>query len=258
MATKNTGSDSEHLQTIYYLNQTICIERQWGRRSITVYVSQDGPLKVRTGLLTPISVIESFLEKKKKWIFKNQNKFAEQKARFPEKKLMNHETFPFLGRSLTFKVVITPGERFFFSRTNDFLQMHIPINEWSADKKWNEHSDQKIKLREFYKREAIQFLTGRVFFWTQQMNVSPTRLSFREPKSRWGSCSSKGSINLNWRLITFSTEIVDYVIIHELCHLVYMNHSSQFWNLVDTFCHNRKQIENDLKKNQNSVQFLDI
>jgi len=73
------------------------------------------------------------------------------------------------------------------------------------------------------------------------------KVSVRKQKSRWGSCSSKGTISLNDRLIEHREEVIDYVIIHELSHLVHMNHSPKFWALVQKHCPNYKLLKRQLK-----------
>jgi len=67
------------------------------------------------------------------------------------------------------------------------------------------------------------------------MNTTYQNVTLKEQKTRWGSCSSKGNLNFNWRLVHFEPPIIDYVIVHELAHRTHMNHSADFWSLVATF-----------------------
>ena len=67
------------------------------------------------------------------------------------------------------------------------------------------------------------------------MDINFNSITLREQKTRWGSCSSKGNLNFNWRLVHYRPEIIDYVIIHELAHRTHMNHSAKFWQLVEKY-----------------------
>lgn len=87
-----------------------------------------------------------------------------------------------------------------------------------------------------YKREARKVLQGRLIHWSNIMSLEYHRLAIRNSRTRWGSCSSKRNINLSYRLLFVDKSLQDYVIIHELAHLVHMNHSPQFWSLVSQYC----------------------
>jgi len=103
------------------------------------------------------------------------------------------------------------------------------------------------KYDEFYKDLCSSYLSKRVEYFSQIMNLSYTQLKFRKMKSRWGSCSSKKVITLNTQLIKIKKELIDYVIVHELAHLVHMNHSKKFHDLVDKYLQHSKQWRQELK-----------
>lgn len=87
-----------------------------------------------------------------------------------------------------------------------------------------------------FQREFKKALPEIVNKLTTQMNLHPKKISVRDTKSRWGSCSSEGNISLSWRLMMAPPEVMEYVIIHELAHLMHMNHSKSFWHLVAHHC----------------------
>ena len=100
----------------------------------------------------------------------------------------------------------------------------------------------------FYRTTAKEYLTQRVNYYSKIMNLEYAELKFRKMKSRWGSCSSKKTITLNTELIKVKKEQIDYVVVHELSHLVHMNHSNEFHAFVDSYLSNSKEIRKDLKK----------
>lgn len=101
----------------------------------------------------------------------------------------------------------------------------------------------------YYRKKAKTAFAERLHFYESQIGVHANGLRIKDQKTRWGSCSSKGNINLNWRLILAPQEVMDYVIIHELCHLKEMNHSKAFWDLVEAHCPDYKKQKQWLKEN---------
>ena len=91
---------------------------------------------------------------------------------------------------------------------------------------------QKEKLEARYREAAREVLTARVAYYHTLIEGDYTSISIRSQKTRWGSCSSAGALSFNWRLILAPPMILDYVVVHELCHLKHMNHSPEFWNAV--------------------------
>ncbi|GAB4287145.1 MAG: hypothetical protein Kow0081_4990 [Candidatus Dojkabacteria bacterium] len=94
-------------------------------------------------------------------------------------------------------------------------------------------ASQSIILRNWLIEYAREFIEKRVDFYATKNNFSFNKISIKEQSSRWGSCSSKKNLNFNWKLILTSRPCLDYVVVHELCHLREMNHSKNFWNLVE-------------------------
>jgi predicted metal-dependent hydrolase len=232
------------------------VQRRAFRKSVSIYLYPNKPIKVIASKSTSQKVIVDFLLSKKDWIEKNLAKFEEIKEKFPDKKIQALESFPFLGKHRKLKVVITLNKKPFVSVTDEEMLLHIPRNDWSANTPLQEHPTALKELREFYKREAVRILTERVQHWSQQMNLHPSQVKFREQRTRWGSCSSKKIINLNWRLIVFAQEVIDYVIVHELAHLQHMNHSNRFWGLVESHMSDYNERMKVLKQSQYLVEFL--
>jgi len=100
---------------------------------------------------------------------------------------------------------------------------------------------------DFYKYVSQEYLKSRVEYFSQVMSLNYSLLKYRKMKSRWGSCSSLGVITLNSELMKIQKELIDYVVVHELAHLVHMNHSKKFHSLVDQYLPNSKLLRKELK-----------
>lgn len=98
-----------------------------------------------------------------------------------------------------------------------------------------------------YRRQAADILAERTAYWAGRMGVDYGRITIREQVTRWGSCSSKGNLNYNWKLIRVPEELLDYVVVHELAHRREMNHSRQFWEIVEQVLPDYRQRRKALK-----------
>lgn len=114
------------------------------------------------------------------------------------------------------------------------------------------HSDGQLSLTtvllNFYKEETEAFLKADLLRYAAAVGVEPKRIRVKNQKTRWGSCSSKQNLNFNLRLAMVPREVATYIVVHELCHLVHMNHSAEFWSLVEHHVPNWKSHRHWLKK----------
>ena len=109
------------------------------------------------------------------------------------------------------------------------------------------------RIKDWLKKQARADLTHAAFSYADKMDGKITRISIRDTSSRWGSCSSNGSLSFSWRLIFAPEFVLDYVAAHEVAHLLEMNHSAQFWRLVEDHCPTTKAAKSWLKANGRSL-----
>lgn len=119
---------------------------------------------------------------------------------------------------------------------------------------WLNRGVLKNQLRRFLAQTAQAYIVPRTAALAKTMNTSYGRLTLKEQRSRWGSCSSLGNLNFNWRLVHFPPAIIDYVIIHELAHRTHLNHSAAFWNLVARYDPEHTKHQGWLKRRQLVVE----
>ena len=94
----------------------------------------------------------------------------------------------------------------------------------------------------------------RVAFFARSQDVKPGKLCISSARTRWGSCSAKGTLSFTWRLVMAPLDIIDYVVVHELCHLKEMNHSRAFWERVETILPDYKRRRKWLKENGGALR----
>ena len=172
--------------------------------------------------------VAAILQQKRSWI---RSKVAELKRVPPHrtKELVSGESFPYLGRNYRLKV--QEGHQVGVCLSGGYLRATIRPTEQG------ERQALRIQqyLQNWYRLRALERLQDKTNRYSEQIGVSPAGISVRNFKSRWGSCDKKGEVVFNWNIIKAPHSIVDYVVIHELCHLIHPNHSKDFWQVVGRF-----------------------
>ena len=115
------------------------------------------------------------------------------------------------------------------------------------NKEKQDYDDFVDGLKKFYKYNAIKVIDPIFDEWTYITKLYPNKIGYRYAKGRWGSCSSVDNISINYKLLQFEKKCIEYVVLHELCHIKEKNHSKKFWNLVSLYMDDYKSVEKRLK-----------
>lgn len=201
-------------------------------RNITVRVSQTGTVTVTKPPLVPQLIAEKFLEQKKEWVIKKLQQIQPK----------NNDIAYIFGKEYQKKVLYDSTKKIGISVAGDSVVFNAtkPTAQWDTTaQRW---------LDRYIKQAATHYISQQTHRIAENMKVEYKNIRFKQQVSRWGSCSSKGNLNFNWRLAHFPPQIIDYVIVHELAHLTHMNHSTAFWALVGKWDKNYRQHRNWLKK----------
>lgn len=241
-------------EILYFLDQQVEVERKARFNRLTLRMHPDKFMRVKTNMRTQPEEIIKFLMSKKNWIEKNISKFRVLNEKFKTPQLLTGEYFPFLGELKYLQLASTSLKKPFFKIEDGFLVCYLQENT-----QLSEYDSKELfeKLKKFYKKQAESYLTEKMQTWSEITGLKPLKLVFRSNQTRWGSCSSRQHISLNWKLICQTPALIDYVIVHELCHLKHLNHSAEFWNLVESFLPSYQTIEKVLDDQQLLGRFLD-
>ena len=189
-------------------------------------------VRVETGLTVVIpssyniNDIPDLLRKKGRWILDKLAKYASGQPITKGKELKSGDFIPYLGRHLKVVTRHDPG-------TVDGVKLEknrLLVDLNSRNGRLN------LVLEWWYRQQAEKLIKERADELCPRLGVAYNRLTVRGAKTRWGSCSQKGNLNFNWKLMMAPEPVIDYVIIHELAHLKEMNHSKNFWKLVAEYC----------------------
>ena len=205
------------------------------KKNISIKLDSSGEIIVYAPIGASYKYIESILLKKQKWIITNIEKIKNSY-------LNDKDKIIFLGNQYIPQIENSEKENINIYGEYIFIKTKIVNKEYIKD-----------MLIDWYKVQANEIIINRVKELGENYNLIPSSVFIKNQKSRWGSCNSRKEIRLNWRLILMPYSVMDYIIIHELCHLEHMNHSKEFWNLVGKFIPNYKDSEKWLKNNGISI-----
>jgi predicted metal-dependent hydrolase len=204
------------------------------RKTLALIVKPDGSLIVRAPLRASRKSIQEFVEKNRGWVEKNRAKALAALPAAP-RLYAPGESFMYLGTAYPLEIVGGQKEHL-------LLDQGFKLAE-------SAQSDAALAFARWYREEARQILQERVDFFARRYGFQYKRIGITGARTRWGSCSRTGSLNFSWRLVLAPLDVVDYVVVHELAHTVFQDHSKQFWDRVATIMPGYRERRRWLRKN---------
>lgn len=208
------------------------IERS-NRKTLSLTVLKNGNVIVKAPINMKDEIINHFVEEKQDWIREKLFFINKTNSKFDD--VINYKKFMLYGNR--YSLFLDNVKKI---ETNDKFQIVLP----------QKTEPEKIlkTLKAWYKKMAKQVLFDRLSYVESRIKLKSNSFRIGDSKGRWGSCNSNGAICLNFRVLMLPPALIDYVIIHELCHLVEMNHSKNFWKLVETFLPNYSKLKKAIKE----------
>lgn len=196
------------------------IVRSPKRRKLTITVERDRSVVVHAPSATAEEKIHQLVEARRRWIFektRHSQKYDDQ-PHPPGKELVNGESALYLGRSYRIEIAATGSGGIEFAQ-----KFFVPAD--LADRK-------QEAFRSWYIARAGEKILPRVRHHARQLGVEFATAGIVDNRYRWGSCTVKNNLTFNWRLVKAPMSVIDYVVVHELAHLIEANHTPRFWNIV--------------------------
>lgn len=193
------------------------------RRTLELRMEADG-VRVAVPLRTPRHEIEAFVRSRAEWIRKHRDSPRPRPGRLA---FDTGDLLPYLGRALPLEVVEGTGRA--VRVQVDLLGLRVTLPRGAIERR---EATQEA-LRRWYRERATEELTARVEAWAERAGYGPRRVLVRDQKRRWGSCSRDATLRLNWRLMMLEPSVIDYVVVHEIAHLVRPHHRPSFWAEVE-------------------------
>lgn len=220
-----------------YSGETISFEIKYKKRTSTgIYIDVYGNVEVHAPKGTPDESVLQLLEDKWDLI---QQKSKEKKDRLlgPQEKVYEHgESFLYLGNTYPIQIhqdIKIPQDYVLFEGE----KLHIYVKQLE---------DEKIKqaLKRYYYQQCKALVEKSIQSYKSNFKVKPRSIRISDSKTTWGTCDSKLQLTFNWRLAMAPLKVIDYVVVHEMCHMIHLNHDRSFWRLVGKIMPDYKEQEN--------------
>ena len=209
------------------------------RKTICMSVNKDGSVTVKAPRLYPTDKeIAKFVESRADWVITQRNRQQEREDMKLVRRFETDYSFPYLGEERL--VEMQSAKQTSISYEFGKIIIQTPVCEaleedYDAFSNIEKINKLRTDLKKWYKKQAYAYVSKRVDYYKEIIGVTVTSVSIKSRKSQWGSCDSNGNLTFSWRLVMARPEAIDYVVIHELCHRKYMDHSRQFWNEVQKY-----------------------
>jgi predicted metal-dependent hydrolase len=213
------------------------------RKTASISVKPDNAVMVIVPSNLPQERVEKIVRSKARWIRSKLRFNAETRERFKPKEYVSGEAFSYLGRNYRLKVL--DGKASPACLRQGRLTISVPHPLTGKDR------EQHIirVLTAWYQEQALRRLREKAARYADRLGVNPSSVNIKSYRSRWGSCHKDDRVYFNWRIIMAPHSVVDYVVVHELCHLVHHNHSAVYWKLVEHTCPDYRDAKAWLKIN---------
>jgi predicted metal-dependent hydrolase len=192
------------------------------RKTASIYIERDGQVSVRVPAQLSDDDLTTLIESKRRWIYKNKAEWEILNASRVQREYVNGEGFLYLGRSYRLKFVATQTPA---------LQLQDGYFCLSDDRQSRSQADAAFKA--FYREKGQSWIRERIAYFQAQMGVQITSVRVMELQHRWASCSPQGNLCFHWKCMMAPLNVLDYIVVHELAHLIHLNHSTAFWHEVD-------------------------
>jgi predicted metal-dependent hydrolase len=206
------------------------------RKTVSIFVERDGSVSARVPEKLSDEEIRDILKDKEYQIFKNLAEWTQLNENAVEREYVNGQSFLYLGSNYRLKLVGEKLENVQFKRNIFFLS-----------------KEDKYKAKElfikFYKDKLNSKIHPIIERYKNQLGVEPNQIKVMELQNRWASCMTNGNVNFHWKCAMAPIDVLHYIIVHELAHLIHNNHTQAFWNEVDKILPNYDEQVNWLKVN---------
>ncbi len=221
-------------------NISYALRRSSRRRTMEISITPTADARVTAPRFVPLETIERFIHSRAEWIIQKVTQKQSEIEKFGRRQYETGDDFLFMGKP--YPLIVDRS-------ANCSTKLKFSGQEWLV--RANPATSQamiKKRLISWYRKEAGEIFGSRVFHYSRLMDLTPQKITVKTQKRLWGSCNPQGkSINLNWVLVMAPLSVIDYVVVHELCHLEVPNHSSRFWKKVVKFMPDYQQQEQWLK-----------
>ncbi|MBU3087433.1 M48 family metallopeptidase [Clostridium gasigenes] len=194
------------------------------RKTMSIEVNLEGKVRICAPIKLELKNILDVVEKKANWICKKQDELIERGSIRRVNKYINGETYLYLGNEYILNIECN----------EDIKKPKVVIKDNIIQISYKQIDSATVKsiLELWYRQKTLEVVIERVSNYTKFFAVSPKELKVKQQKRRWASCTYDNRILFNWRISMAPIDVIDYIVVHEMCHMDFKDHSNNFWNRV--------------------------
>jgi hypothetical protein len=217
------------------------IRRSARRGTVSVAVEPSGQVVLTAPAVTTVERLDRVVRQKARWIVERTRRAGA--VRGPTtREFVSGETHLYLGKHYRLRVV--PAAKAGRVR---LLRGWIVVTTSEQFSDAERSSDVRKQLVNWYRSHALNQLRERTHAWSVKLRMQDRNVLIRDPQSRWGSCDKSGTVRFSWRIVQAPSRLIDYVVLHELIHLLHRNHTPKFWSEVGRSIPNYEALRKHLR-----------
>lgn len=223
------------------------------RKTICIKIEENGQVVVSVPLRVSKQCILDIVQNRADWIIEKQIEIEKRGSKKVSREIAEGSTFMYLGKEYPMHLIFQENRRNITvefrneasddNELNKYVSSNIGINSENKDEAFfregfivytNTMDEEKLKLalEKWYRAETLRIVSKKIDYYSNNFKDNVTEIRVKEQKRRWASCTGKNAILFNWRISMARTDVLDYIVVHEMCHMDHRNHSKLFWNRV--------------------------
>lgn len=219
--------------------------RSGDRRTADVVIERDGNISVRVPEYVTEDQADAVVERKRLWIYRNLAEWRDLNATRVVREWVNGEGFLYLGSSYRLLFVQEQDEALKL-KDGRFCLLRAVVETGGE-------AAAKRAFESFYAERGLERIRNRVSHFAPKVGAVPRSVEIKETGFRWGSCTAEGRLSFHWKCMMATSKVIDYIVVHELCHLLHRDHTDAFWNEVDKVMPDYLERKNWLRANGASL-----
>jgi len=194
------------------------------RKTMEIAVEPPDSVTVIAPIGTKEEQILEKVKRKARWIIEQIVSFRHMNYTAIEREFVNGESFMYLGRNYALQIEVNSSAK--------KPEVRLFRGKFIVTAKDKNEKEIREAMELWYRTKAKEIVAQRVKYYQKFFNLQPTAIKIKEQKKRWGSCTAKNELLFNWRCIMAKSNALDYIIVHEMCHMYHKDHSKAFWDLM--------------------------
>ncbi|WP_211231353.1 M48 family metallopeptidase [Halonatronum saccharophilum] len=195
------------------------------RKTLEIGIEPPDNIKVISPQGTSEEEIIKLVKSKAKWIIQKLYEFRDVEYRTRQKEYINGENFIYLGRNYSLEII----------DDQDINKAEAKLYQGKFYIRTNTKNREELKeaMEKWYRAKTLEQVSKRIDYFQPYFSVKPNSIKVKEQKKRWASCNANKDLMFNWRCSMAPANVLDYIVVHEMCHMVHLNHSKEFWDLLE-------------------------